>query len=313
MLIYVLRRLLTLLPVLWVAATMTFFAVHLAPGDPATAQMARSGASQSAIAQRREALGLDDPLEVQYVRYLSALLQGDLGRSWHSNQPVHKIIGAALPPTLALALTASGITVLLGVGLGTAAALARRQQRDRLDATLMTVALSGVSTPVAFSGLLAILLFSLTLGWFPSTGAGSPRHVLLPALVLGCATAGAVARLTRDRTLSILQQPYIVAARARGIPVVRLLWRHTARAALPEILTLVALQLGFLLGGTVITESVFARRGLGRVAVEAVLNQDLPIVQGIVLLSALIYTLVNLLADAAQLWLDPRLRSGARE
>lgn len=309
MLIYALRRLLTALPVLWATATLTFFAIHLAPGDPATAQLAKSGASAAAIDERRTALGLDAPLEVQYARYLSDLFRGDLGRSWHSNQPVTHIIGEALPSTLALTLAATGVALLLGLTLGTVAALARhRRQHVWLDTAGMTLALSGLSTPVALSGLVGILILSLNLGWLPATGQGSPRHLLLPALVLGWTSAGSLARLTRDRLLDVLERPYIVAARARGIPGPRLLWRHVSRVAMPDVLTMLALQIGYLLGGTVITESVFARRGLGRVTVEAVLGQDLPVVQGIVLLAALVYTLSNLVADLAQLQLDPRLR-----
>jgi len=304
-----LRRLLTLVPVLWAAATLTFFAVHLAPGDPATAQLAQSGASATAIAERRTALGLDDPLETQYAGYLQGLLRGNLGRSWHSNREVNHILGEALPPTITLTLAATVVALVIGPTLGTAAALARRQWRWAwLDPACMSVALSGLSTPVAFSGLAAILIFSLSLGWLPATGQGGLRHLLLPALVLGWAGSGSLARLTRDRLLDVLDQLYIVAARARGIPRLRLFWRHTARVALPDVLTLLALQVGFLLGGTVITESVFARRGLGRVAVEAVLAQDLPVVQGIVLLAALAFTLSNLAADMARLWLDPRVR-----
>lgn len=344
MLTYALRRLLTALPVLWAAATLTFFAVHLAPGDPATAQLAQSGAPAAAIAERRAALGLDDPLEVQYTRYLSGLLRGDLGRSWSSNRPAYHVIGEALPPTLALTLAAIGMALLIGLTLGTVAALARHPStssgrrpstspsassstgpsagpgqssgrgsgrgsgRRWLDTACMALALGGLSTPVALSGLAAILIFSLSLGWLPATGEGGPRHLLLPALVLGWASAGPLARLTRDRLMDVLDRPYIVAARARGIPNWRLLWRHTARVALPDVLNMLALQVGFLLGGTFITESIFARRGLGRVAVEAVLAQDLPVVQGIVLLAALVYTLSNLAADLAQMWLDPRLR-----
>jgi ABC-type dipeptide/oligopeptide/nickel transport system permease component len=309
MLIYTLRRLLTLVPVLWAAATLTFLSVHLAPGDPATAQLAQSGASAAAIAQRRAALGLDDPLELQYTRYLEGALRGDLGRSWHSNRRVTQVIGEALPPTLALTLTATVAALLIGVTLGTVAALARRARRWAwLDSACMTLALTGLSTPVAFSGLAAILIFSLYLGWLPATGQGGLDHLLLPTLVLGWAGSGGLARLVRDRLLDVLDQPYIVAARARGIPAVRLLRRHAAWVALPDVLTMLALQVGFLLGGAVITESVFARRGLGRVAVEAVLAQDLPVVQGIVLLAALVYTLSNLAADLAHLWLDPRLR-----
>jgi ABC-type dipeptide/oligopeptide/nickel transport system permease component len=327
MLNYILRRLLTALPVLWAAATITFFAVHLAPGDPATAQLAQSGTSAAAIAERRAALGLDDPLDVQYVRYLGGLLKGDLGRSWNNNQPVSQIIVGALFPTLILALAATGFALGIGLTLGTIAALARHppnslvaaQSSDIeetenhyrytwLDTLCMSLALSGLSTPVALSGLLAILVFSLGLGWLPATGQGSWRHLLLPAMVLGWANAGTLSRLTRDRLLDVLDQPYIVAARARGVSTMRLIRRHAARVALPDILTMLALQVGFLLGGTVVTESVFARRGLGRVAVEAVIAQDLPVAQGIVLLAALTYTLSNLAADLFQMWLDPRLR-----
>ena len=327
MLTFILRRLLSVLPVLWAAATITFFAVHLAPGDPATAQLAQSGASAAAIAERRASLGLDDPLDVQYLRYLGGLLKGDLGRSWNNNQSVNQIIGGAFPPTLNLTLAATGCALLIGLTLGTVAALARHgptslismpqgkqaEKENRhhyawLDTLCMSLAMAGLSTPVALSGLLSILLFSLVLGWLPATGQGNLGHLLLPALVLGWANAGSLARLTRDRLLDVLDRPYIVAARARGVPTWRLIRRHAARVALPDILTMLALQIGFLLAGTVVTESVFARRGLGRVAVEAVIGQDLPVAQGIVLLAALIYTLSNLVADLFQMWLDPRLR-----
>jgi ABC-type dipeptide/oligopeptide/nickel transport system permease component len=311
MLIYAFRRLLTVLPVLWAATTLSFFAVHLAPGDPATAQLAQSGASETAIAERRAAMGLDDPLEVQYARYLGGVLRGDLGRSWSSNQPVNYIVGEALPATVMLTLAATGVALLIGLTLGLVAALARHRHYAWVDTICMTFTLGGLSTPVALSGLLAILVFSLSLGWLPATGQGSLRHLLLPALALGWASAGPLARLARDRLLDVLDRPYIVAARARGIPPRRLLWWHTARVALPDVLTMLALQVGFLLGGTVITESVFARRGLGRVAVEAVLTQDLPVVQGIVLLAALVYMLSNLAAELAQIWLDPRLREAS--
>jgi ABC-type dipeptide/oligopeptide/nickel transport system permease component len=313
MLVHTLRRLLTILPVMWAAATLTFFGVHLAPGDPATAQLAQSGASAAAITERRTALGLDEPVEIQYYLYLTGLLRGDLGRSWRSNRPVSRIIGEAFPSTITLALAASVVSVLIGLSLGSIAAIARHRRRwAGLDSACMLVALGGLSTPVAFSGLVAILIFSLTLEWLPATGQGGLRHLLLPAMVLGWAGSGSLARLTRDRLLAVLDQPYIMAGRARGIPGRRLLRRHSARVALPDVLTVLALQIGFLLAGTVITESVFARRGLGRVAVDAVLNQDLPVVQGVVLLAALVYALSNLVADSARFRLDPRLQEGAK-
>jgi len=197
---YILRRLLTLVPVLWAAATLTFLAIHFAPGDPATAQLAQSGASAAAIAERRAAMGLDDPLESQYFRHLQNLLRGDLGRSWQGNRAVNQVIGTALPPTFTLTMVATGLALLIGVTLGLVAALARHHARHTwLDAACMILALSGMSTPVAFSGLVAVLIFSLTLGWFPATGQGEIRHLLLPVLVLGWASAGSLARLTRSR------------------------------------------------------------------------------------------------------------------
>ncbi len=309
MLNYAIRRVIIAIPALWAAASLTFLAVHLLPGDPATVQMARSGASAQAIAQRRADMGLDDPLETQYVRYLSGLLRGDLGRAWSSNQPVSQIMRQALPATAKLTLAAAGVAVLLSLSLGTLAALCHGSWIDRL---CMGLALAGLSTPIILSGLVAILLFSLSLDWLPATGQGSWRHLLLPALVLGWSLAGGLARLARDRLLDVMNQPFIVAARARGIPRWRIVGRHAARVALPTVLTMLALQVGFLLGGTVITETLFARRGLGRVAVQAVIDQDLPVVQGVVLLAAVTYTLANLSADLAHLWLDPRLRKNDR-
>lgn len=305
MLNYAIRRVITVLPVLWAAASLTFLALHLLPGDPATVQMAHSGASAEAIAQRRAEMGLDDPLETQYVRYLSGLLRGDLGRAWSSHQPVSQIIGQALPATAALSLAATAVGILLGLTLGTGAAL---RQGTWLDTACMGLALTGVSTPVILSGLVGVLLFSLTLEWLPATGQGDLSHILLPALVLGWNLAGSLARLTRDGLLDVMNQPFITAARARGVPRWRIISRHAGRVALPSVLTILALQVGFLLGGTVITETLFARRGLGRIAVQAVIDQDLPTVQGVVLLAAATYTLANLLADLAHLWLDPRLR-----
>jgi ABC-type dipeptide/oligopeptide/nickel transport system permease component len=227
---------------------------------------------------------------------------------------VSRLIGDALSSTLALAVAATAVTLISASVLGTAAALARwTGASNRLDGALMTLALAGLSTPVAFSGLVAILFFSLFLGWLPATGQGSIRHLILPALVLGWASAGGLARLVRDQVLTILDEPYITAARARGVPRFRLIWLHTGRVALPNLLAMLALQIGFLLGGTVITESVFARRGLGRVAVEAVLNQDLPVIQGVVLLGVFVYSITNLVADVTQLRLDPRLVEEMRQ
>lgn len=302
---YVGQRLAQAMFVLWLAATLAFVALQLAPGDPAQALLAASGATPQQVAERRAQLGLDDPLPVQYVRFLADLARGDLGRSWLHGRPVGRMILEQLSPTVELAVAAIVVAVALGLVLGTLAAIRRGTWLDTVATALSVV---GLSTPTYWSGLLAIRLFSLHLRWLPATGSGGPRHLVLPALVLGFALSGSVARLVRARVAEVLGEPFVLAARARGLSARRVLVGHVLHAALAPTLTVIALQFGFLLGGAVVTESVFARAGLGKLAVQAILWRDLPVVRGIVVFAALIYVSVNLAADLAQVWLDPRLR-----
>lgn len=302
---YVGRRFLQAAFVLWMAATLAFAALQLTPGDPAQTLLAASGATPEEVAERRAQLGLDDPLLVQYARYLFDLLRGDLGQSWLHGRPVGQMIWEQLPPTVALALASMAIGGGLGLALGVLGAVRRATW---VDSAVTAVAAVGLSVPTTWSGILAILLFSLRLGWLPATGGGDLRHLILPALVLGFALSGSVARLVRARVVEVMDEPFVVAARGRGLSSCRVLFVHVVRAALAPALTVVALQLGFLLGGAVVTESVFARRGLGRLAMEAILWRDLPVVRGVVVFGALSYVLANLLADVAQGWLDPRVR-----
>ncbi len=302
---YVGRRLLQSAFVLWLAATLAFMAMQLTPGDPAQALLAASGATSEEVAARRAQLGLDDSLLVQYARYLLDLVRGDLGQSWLHGRPVGQMVLEQLPPTAELAVAATAVGVLLGLTLGVLAALRRFTW---LDTVATTVAVLGLSTPTYWSGILTILLFSLQLGWLPATGEGDLRHLVLPALVLGFALSGSIARLVRARVVEVMGEPFVLAARARGLPSWRVMFVHVLRSALAPALTVVALQFGFLLGGAVVTESVFARRGLGKLAVEAIVWRDLPVVRGVVVFGALAYVLVSLAADLAQAWLDPRLR-----
>lgn len=306
---YVGRRLLAAAFVLWLAASLAFWALKLTPGDPAQALLAASGATQEQVAERRAQLGLDDPLLVQYVRYLADLARGDLGRSWLHGRPVGRMIAEQLPATVSLAVSATVVGILLGLPLGLLAAVRRSTWLDGLATAVATV---GLSTPTYWSGLLAILVFSLWLGWLPATGAGDLRHLVLPSLVLGFAFSGSVARLIRARAASVIEAPFIVAARARGLSAWRVILVHVLRPAAGPVLAVTALQFGFLLSGAVVTESVFARQGLGRLAVDAIMWRDLPVVRGVVLVGAAAYVGVNLLADVAQVWLDPRLRGGRR-
>jgi len=302
---YGLRRLLEAVLVLWLAATLAFIAMQLTPGDPVETLLAASGASFEEIARRRAQLGLDDPIPVQYVRYLADLARGDLGTSWLQGRSVGRMILERLSGTVELALAAGLVGIVLGVGLGLLAALYRDTWVDTLA---MAVAAIGLSTPVFWSGLLLILLFSLYLRWLPSSGWGDARHLILPALTLGFSLSGSIARLVRVQVVEILRMPFILAAQARGVPLWRIFLIHILRPAAGPVVALIALQFGFLLGGAVVTESVFAREGLGRLTVQAILWRDLPVVRGVALVGALAYLLTSLLADLCHAWLDPRLR-----
>lgn len=302
---YVGRRLVQAAFVLWLSTTLAFLALQLAPGDPAQALLAASGATPEEVAARRAQLGLDDPLPVQYARYLVDLVRGDLGRSWLHGRPVGRMIAEQFPATAELAVSASLIGVVAGLALGILAAVRRGTW---LDAAATAVAVVGLSTPTYWSGLLAILLFSLRLRLLPAAGQGDLLHLILPSLVLGFALSGSIARMVRASVVEVLGAPFVLAARARGVPRWRVLFVHVLRAAAGPALAVAALQFGFVLGGAVVTESVFARRGLGRLAVEAILWRDLPVVRGVVVVAAVAYVLVNLAADLLQAGLDPRLR-----
>jgi ABC-type dipeptide/oligopeptide/nickel transport system permease component len=306
MLIFVIRRIVTALAVLWGVVTVTFLLLHVLPGDPAETILAGSGASPQAIDHIRQQLGLDKPLLAQYGRYLFNILRGDLGRSLFSNRPVSLTIAEQLPATLKLAGAALLVAIILGLGLGVLAAL---RAGTWIDQAVMGVAVLGVSVPVFWSGLVLIWIFSVGLNWLPATGTGSWQHVIMPAGVLGLVGAGPIARLVRVSLLDVLEANYVAVARAKGLPESAVIGRHALRNVLIPAITLIGLQAGFLLGGTVVTEAVFARPGLGRLVVDAILWKDLPVVQGVVLLIAATYVVINLAVDLATLALDPRLRA----
>ena len=299
------RRLVTTFLLLWGVATVVFLLLRILPGDPAETILAGSGASAEAVIQLRQQLGLDDPLPLQYTRFLWNAAHGDFGHSLFSNRSALLTVTEQLPYTLSLALVSLAVLLVLGAGLGVLSAFYAGGWPDRLA---MGVAVLGVSVPVFWSGLLLILVFSIGLEWLPASGAGSWRHLVMPALVLGVMGAGPVARLLRTNLLEEMSADYVMVARAKGLPSALLVWRHTLRnAALPAV-TLLGLQFGFLLGGTVVTEMVFARPGLGRVLVDAILWKDLPVAQAAVLVIATIYVTVNLVVDLILIALDPRLR-----
>ncbi len=281
--------------------------LHLVPGDPVKIMLADFQTSPQQIELLRTQLHLNDPLPKQFARFVANAARGDLGLSIRSKRPVRTEIAENLGATLQLAIAALLIAVVVGVTLGMIAAI---HQNGWLDFGPMLVALCGVSMPSFWLGLLLIFFFSLRLGWFPATGGGDLKHLVLPALTLGLSAAAIIARLTRSSMLEVLRQEYMTTARAKGLRETRVVIRHGFKNALIPVVTIFGLQFGSLMVGTVIVETVFARPGIGRLIVTAILAKDFPMVQGIVLLIATTYVVVNLIVDISYGILDPRIRVG---
>lgn len=306
MVTYLLRRFAASAAVLILVSMGTFLMVHLVPGDPVRAMVGEGGQlTTEDLEQMRRQLGLDRPLPVQYLDYVARAVRGDFGQSIRTDRPVIAEIQAQLPATIQLAAAAFLVATVVGIGLG---ALAATHHNSWLDNVGMIVGLLGVSVPSFWLGLLLIFVFSLQLGWLPAAGMGGISHLILPALTLGLWAAGIIARLTRSSLLEVLRQDYMVTARAKGISEGAVLARHAFRNALVPIVTIVGLQIGTMLSGAIIVETVFARSGLGRLVMTAIVGKDFPMVQGIVLFSAAIYVVMNLLVDMSYAVLDPRIR-----
>ncbi len=301
----ILRRIGAALLTLWLAATLTFFTLFLVPGDPAEAALSQSTASEDVLERRREALGLNLPLWDQYERYWIGLLHGDLGISWSAGQPVAYMIGQQIGPTAALAAAGMVVAVVVGIGLGLGASIWpgtwAAEACRRVTGFLLAL-------PVMVAGILLIILFAVLLDVLPATGQGTPGQLILPALTVGLNAAGGIARTVDAGVSEAMTRSFVKVARAKGLTHSRVVIRHALRIGFLPVLDIIALQFGMLLGGAVVTESVFARQGIGRLLLTAVLDKDLPVVQGVVLISALVYSLLNLSADLARVWLDPRLR-----
>ena len=305
---YTLSRLAQLLPVLWLISLIIFVVMHALPGDPAELMLA--GAEGGAItperlAELRAAMGLDDPLVVQYLRFLSRAVVGDLGESLRFRIPVNELILDRFASTLGLALCGLLIAIAIGLPLGMLAAM---RQNSWIDALSMASAYVGASMPVYWLGLLLILFFSFTLQWFPPAGAEDWTALVLPSATLGFVAAGLISRLVRSSMIEVLAEDYIRTGRAKGLTESLVLWRHGLKNALIPVITMVGLQFGGMLAGAVVTETVFSRPGVGRLVVNAILAKDYPLVQGCVLFLAVVYLSVNLVVDLAYAWLDPRIR-----
>ena len=301
---YVARRLVAMVPVLLLVSVLVFLMIHLTPGDPVQVMLGQSGASAEQIAQVRHELGLDRPLPVQYLKFLENLLSGQ-ERSIRTEQPVVSEFLGQFPSTLQLAVASLVIAVVLGVALGVVAATHPRSWVDYLS---MAVSFVGISVPNFWLALLLIYLFAVQLNWLPATGGGSWRHLLLPAVVLAVQQVALIARLVRASMIEALQEDYIKTARAKGLPERAVRLRHAFRNALLPIVTLLGLNFGYLLSGAVIVEIVFARPGIGRLIVDAIQAKDFPLVQGAILMTAVVYLVVNLLTDLSYAIIDPRIR-----
>ncbi|MEX2273483.1 MAG: nickel ABC transporter permease [Vicinamibacterales bacterium] len=304
MLSYLIRRLALTIPVLLGVATLVFSLLHLVPGDPAQSMLG-DAAAPSDVAELRTRLGLDKPLATQYGDFMLGVVQGDLGTSFRYNSSVSSEIGSRLRNTMILAVAAMAVALTIALPLGILAATFRGRA---IDHGAMTLALVGISMPNFWLGPLLAILFSVKLGWLPVSGTGSVAHLVLPAVTLGAALAAILARMTRASLLEELRELYVLAARARGMSRVRVVLRHAFRNSLIPIVTIIGLQFGAVLTGTIITETIFAWPGIGRLLIQSISFRDYPLVQGCILFISVVYVGVNLLTDLAYGWLDPRIR-----
>ncbi|EKR2547709.1 TPA_asm: glutathione ABC transporter permease GsiC [Salmonella enterica subsp. enterica] len=304
MLNYVLKRLLGLIPTLLIVAVLVFLFVHLLPGDPARL-IAGPEADAQVIALVRQQLGLDQPLHVQFWRYITHVLQGDFGTSMVSRRPVSEEIASRFLPTLWLTITSMIWAVLFGMAIGIAAAVWRNRWPDRLG---MTLAVTGISFPAFALGMLLMQIFSVDLGWLPPVGADSWQHYILPSLTLGAAVASVMARFTRSSFVDVLSEDYMRTARAKGVSETWVVLKHGLRNAMIPVVTMMGLQFGFLLGGSIVVEKVFNWPGLGRLLVDSVDMRDYPVIQAEVLLFSLEFILINLVVDVLYAAINPAIR-----
>ena len=301
---YIVKRILISIPVLLGITFVVFFLLNVVPGDPVAILM-KEKASAEVIARVRAQMHLDDPWIVRYLRFLWGVLHGDFGVSYKLQRPVTDLILQAFPKTLVLALSAAVFSWIVGIPAGILSAV---RQYSLPDYFFMGFSLAGVSMPIFWSALLFQYIFALKLGWLPVAGFYGWEYVILPAVVLGWSSAGLIARLTRSSLLDVMKKDYIRTARAKGVRELPVITGHALKNALLPVVTVMAIQVASLLSGAVITESVFGIPGLGRVAVDAIKNRDMPLLQGAVLFATVLVILGNLVADILYSFLDPRIR-----
>jgi len=304
MIVFLRRRLLGLISVLFGVITIVFLIIHLVPGDPARIMLGES-ALPSDVEALRESLGLNRPLIVQYFDFFAKLFQGDLGRSFNTGQPVLSAIIERFPATLILTVASMFFAIIIAVPIGIITAAKRNTVVDNLG---MIFSLIGVSMPAFWLGPILILIFSVKLGILPVSGSGSIKHLLLPSFSLGFALAAIISRMTRASMIEVLNQDYIRTARAIGVSEKIILLKHALRNAIIPVVTIVGLQFGALLGGVIIIEIIFSWPGIGQLLIPAIMRRDYPLVQGCILFIAVIYIFVNLIVDIIYAYMDPRIK-----
>ncbi|KIQ31298.1 glutathione ABC transporter permease [Variovorax paradoxus] len=304
MLNYFLKRLLGLIPTLLIVAVLVFLFVHMLPGDPARLAAGQE-ADEQTVSMVRAELGLDKPLPQQFVNFFTHMLQGDFGTSIRTRRPVSTEIGERFFPTVMLTITSMVWAVIFGMGIGIVSAVYRNKWPDRLG---MTLAVSGISFPAFALGMLLMQIFSVQLGWLPTVGAATWKHYILPSVTLGAAVAAVMARFTRASFVEVIQEDFVRTARAKGVHESRVVFKHTLRNALIPVVTMMGLQFGFLLGGSILVEAVFNWPGLGRLLVDAVQMRDYPVIQTLVLLFSLEFILINLVVDVLYGYINPTIR-----
>jgi len=304
MLNYFLKRLLGLIPTLLIVAVLVFGFVHMLPGDPARLA-AGPQADEATVTLVRQDLGLDKPLLTQFTHFITHAVRGDFGLSMRSKQPVSEEIGSRLMPTFWLTLVSMIWSVIIGMGLGVASAVWRNRWPDRLG---MTFAVSGISFPAFALGMLLMQVFSVQLGWLPTIGADSWKSYILPSITLGAAVAAVMARFTRSAFVEVLHEDFVRTARAKGLNEMHVVFKHALRNAMIPVVTMMGLQFGFLLGGSIVVEVVFNWPGLGRLLIDSVEMRDYPVIQALVLLFSLEFILINLVVDVLYAVINPTIR-----
>ena len=305
---YIVQRLIYSLLVIAGALVLVFFILYLLPGDPVLIMLAGTPATQETVDHLRHQLGLDQPIWVQFIRYAGGMLRGDFGTSLITNEPVLPKIVEQFPPTFVLTLTSSLVALAAGILLGVLSAV---HPNRPIDLAARGISLFGISMPTFWSGILLIQIFSVHLNWFPATGSEGWKTLVLPSLALGLVGSGFIVRMVRNSMLDTINEQFITTLRAKGLSETVIMYRHALRNALIPAITMIGIQFGELMAGAVVTETVYSRQGIGRLLADAIMAKDIPVVQGVVFFTAVIYVSVNLLVDISYSVIDPRVRRSA--